>query len=168
MITTRMLFCCAMTLALCPPWCHAAPIITFGSGRTSLTNTDKFQVYIRNDANQVVCNGYSATTVYDNTWHHVCFVDVSGEITLYIDGVKDTGNITYRVGRAPGQRACAGAQRGGRGLVSGAGRPRLLPLGRPRHGPPGPSLGAPSRDPLRRRHQPARHGRAPFGGGIHV
>ena len=32
----------------------------------------------------------------------VAFVDVAGQITLYIDGVVDTGNITYDPARMPG------------------------------------------------------------------
>jgi hypothetical protein len=77
-------------------------IITFGSGRTSNTTTDKFQVFIRNDAGGVVCNGYSAATVFDDKWHHVVWTDSSGTTAMYIDGVKDTNTIQYGANMQPG------------------------------------------------------------------
>ncbi|MFT4840698.1 MAG: hypothetical protein ACJA0V_003587 [Planctomycetota bacterium] len=76
-------------------------ILIFGSGQY-LPDADKFRVYLRNDQNFVPLTGVSNSVVYDDTWHHVAFVDVSGEITLYIDGVVDTSNITYQPTRMPG------------------------------------------------------------------
>jgi hypothetical protein len=76
-------------------------IFIFGSGQF-LPDADKFRVYLRNDQSTEPLAGVSNTVVYDNTWHHVAFVDVAGQITLYIDGVVDTSNITYEPTRMPG------------------------------------------------------------------
>lgn len=65
------------------------------------SHADKFRIFIRTDAVQVVCSGASNAVVFDDTWHHVALTEVSGQITLYVDGVFDR-NITYAVGRGPG------------------------------------------------------------------
>ena len=80
---------------------NTGPLFTFGSGKTSDGNDDKFQFLLRNDAKQNKCRVYSKAVVYDDTWHHVAFVDVSGVITLYVDGVLDS-NLAYIAGREPG------------------------------------------------------------------
>ncbi|MGK0205389.1 MAG: hypothetical protein ACI9S9_004479, partial [Planctomycetota bacterium] len=76
-------------------------IFIFGSGQF-LSDADKFRVYLRNDQNNEPLIGVSNSVVYDDTWHHVAFVDVSGDITLYVDGVVDTSGITYDPTRMPG------------------------------------------------------------------
>jgi hypothetical protein len=79
-------------------------ILIFGSGQY-LADADKFRVYCRNDQGTVPFTGLSNAVVYDDTWHHVVFVDVSGEITLYIDGVLDTSNLVYDPMLLPGSPA---------------------------------------------------------------
>lgn len=76
-------------------------ILIFGSGQY-LPDADKFRVYCRNDQGNVPFTGVSNAVVYDDTWHHVTFVDVAGDITLYVDGVVDTANIAYDPSRLPG------------------------------------------------------------------
>jgi hypothetical protein len=76
-------------------------ILIFGSGQY-LPDADKFRVYCRNDQGDVPFTGVSNAVVYDDTWHHVTFVDVSGQITLHVDGVVDTGSIAYDPARLPG------------------------------------------------------------------
>ncbi|MFK7742693.1 MAG: LamG domain-containing protein [Planctomycetota bacterium] len=76
-------------------------IFIFGSGQF-LPDSDKFRVYLRNDQGDEPLIGVSNAVVYDDTWHHVAFVDVAGDVTLYIDGVVDTGNIAYDPMRMPG------------------------------------------------------------------
>lgn len=66
------------------------PLFTIGSGQEN-----KLQMYIRNDANNELLFTYSTTTVYDNTWHHFCWVDNNGTASLYIDGVLDATNFNY-------------------------------------------------------------------------
>lgn len=55
------------------------------------TQGSKFRVFIRNNAGTtVINNAISGAVVFDNTWHHVAWVDVNGAGKLYIDGVQDT------------------------------------------------------------------------------
>lgn len=76
-------------------------ILIFGSGQY-MSAWDKFRVYCRNDQGNVPFTGVSNAVVYDGTWHHIAFVDVSGRITLYVDGVIDSSNIAYDPTRLPG------------------------------------------------------------------
>ncbi len=76
-------------------------IFIFGSGQF-LADQDKFRTYLRNDQGDVPLVGVSDTVVYDDTWHHVAFVDVAGDVSLYIDGVLDTATIAYDPLRLPG------------------------------------------------------------------
>lgn len=77
------------------------PIILFGSGLFAV-DQDKFRVLVRNQQGVVALEGISDAPVFDNTWHHVVFVDNSGQCACYIDGVPDTGSFTYDPARAPG------------------------------------------------------------------
>jgi hypothetical protein len=69
-------------------------LFTIGSsGGTS----GKVRVWFRNDRNAVKFGMDSTATVYDDTWHHVAVVHVSGQVTIYVDGKLDkTG--TYGAG----------------------------------------------------------------------
>ncbi len=71
-----------------------APLFTLGSGSSYYKKTDKLRVYIRNDQGRFV-RLVSNTTVFDDKWHHVAWVDVSGKAALYVDGVRDTANFDY-------------------------------------------------------------------------
>lgn len=42
-----------------------------------------------NDHNQ------SSLNAFDNTWHHLAWVDVDGTVDVYVDGVKDSTQFTY-------------------------------------------------------------------------
>lgn len=66
--------------------------VGWGSG---LFDTSKFIVRLINDSNTVILSKESTTTVFDNTWHHFCWVDNNGTATLYIDGVADATNFNY-------------------------------------------------------------------------
>lgn len=69
------------------------PRLNIGSG---LSNGSKLRVYIRNDApGNVVLNAQSTTTVFDDFWHHIAFVDNNGTANLYIDGAPDTTGYNY-------------------------------------------------------------------------
>jgi hypothetical protein len=37
----------------------------------------------------------SAAVVFDDTWHHITWVDAGGTVKLYVDGVLDTANFNY-------------------------------------------------------------------------
>lgn len=76
------------------------PLFTIGSGKVSESLQSKLRVYIRNDANTTLlgANGSyvaSTTTLFDDTWHHFCWVDNNGDADLYIDGILDATNFDY-------------------------------------------------------------------------
>ena len=77
-------------------------LFTLGTGRISNNTTDKLQLFIRNDINNLIASRYSTATVFDNTWHHVVYTDVSGDAKVYIDGVLDATSFDYRVNGNPG------------------------------------------------------------------
>jgi len=70
-------------------------LFTIGTGRTSNGTTDKLQVYIRDDQGQSQ-QAYSNATVFDNSWHHVAWVDVAGQTALYVDGTPNATSTSYR------------------------------------------------------------------------
>lgn len=72
------------------------PLFTLGTGRTSDQTSDRLQVFFRDVNGQNIVNDRSSTVVFDNKWHHVAWVDVAGEATLYIDGKVDGANWDYR------------------------------------------------------------------------
>jgi len=73
----------------------ANPMFAIGSG---LTNTSKIRMYIRNNSGGAICEKESNTNVFDNSWHHFCWIDNNGTAELYIDGVKDETNFAYNRG----------------------------------------------------------------------
>jgi hypothetical protein len=59
-------------------------------------NNAKFDVIIRNDAGGALVNHVVSTNVvFDNTWHHIAWVDDRGSARLYIDGNPDPANFNY-------------------------------------------------------------------------
>lgn len=68
------------------------PLFTLGTGASSLGNTDKLRMYLRSD-NNVAHVRYSTLTVFDNTWHHVAYVEHAGEARVYVDGVLDPASF---------------------------------------------------------------------------
>jgi hypothetical protein len=74
-------------------------LFSLGSGRSTdgAGANSKLRHYLRNDAGLEVAKTISAATVFDDTWHHVAFVDVAGNAVLYVDGVVDTRSFDYRV-----------------------------------------------------------------------
>lgn len=59
------------------------------------STADKCRVYIEGSTGGVKLNKNSTTTIADNTWHHIGWVDNNGTTTLYIDGIPDATNFTY-------------------------------------------------------------------------
>ena len=74
------------------------PLLILQTGQAA-ANNGKFDVIIRNDAggtggtpiNHVV----SSNIVFDNTWHHIAWVDNNGQARLYVDGNPDAANFNY-------------------------------------------------------------------------
>jgi hypothetical protein len=71
------------------------PLLILQTGQAP-TNNAKFDVIIRNDANAAQVNHVVSTNiVFDDTWHHVAWVDDRGNARLYIDGNLDPANFSY-------------------------------------------------------------------------
>jgi hypothetical protein len=71
-----------------------APLFTIGT--QNLGTTGQVDIFIRNDANTVVvAHRLSAGTAFDDTWHHLAWVDDNGQAVLYIDGVQDPTDFSY-------------------------------------------------------------------------
>jgi hypothetical protein len=68
------------------------PFVGIGSGSS---NTSKARIFIRNDNNTTALNVESTGVVFDNTWHHLVWVDNNGSYKFYIDGVQDATSGTY-------------------------------------------------------------------------
>lgn len=71
------------------------PIFLLQTGTTA-NNSNKFDVIIRNNTGGNFLNHvYSTNVVFDNTWHHVAWVDDRGDARVYIDGNQDPANFRY-------------------------------------------------------------------------
>jgi hypothetical protein len=68
------------------------PIYGIGTGST---NQSKLRAFIRSNAGLALVNAESATTVFDSTWHHVCWCDNNGSVSLFVDGVLDATSFSY-------------------------------------------------------------------------
>ncbi|MBL8901403.1 MAG: LamG domain-containing protein [Planctomycetes bacterium] len=73
------------------------PLFSFGCGLATAGGVDKLRVYARNQQNQSSAR-YSSVPVFDQTWHHVAYVETSGQARLYIDGVLDPALMDDRFG----------------------------------------------------------------------
>ncbi|HAK95667.1 MAG TPA: hypothetical protein DCM87_11850 [Planctomycetes bacterium] len=70
------------------------PLFNLGTHNGGLTG--QFDAYVRNDANAApLPHTHSQGIAFDNTWHHVAWVDRYGQATLYIDGVADATVFNY-------------------------------------------------------------------------
>jgi hypothetical protein len=62
-------------------------------------NNARFDVIIRNDAGGIpgslVNHVVSTNVVFDDTWHHIAWVDDRGSAKLYVDGNLDAANFNY-------------------------------------------------------------------------
>ena len=72
------------------------PLFTLGSGYMKYNQGNRLRVYIRNDGGYpYVYEKASRSVVFDDKWHHVAWVDVSGKAVVYVDGVKDAASFDY-------------------------------------------------------------------------
>jgi hypothetical protein len=70
----------------------------------------KLSFYIRNDSNSVLRNHTNSTRdVFDNTWHHIAWVDENGAVRLYIDGRLDATDFSYTPPALTPNRTAIGA-----------------------------------------------------------
>ena len=57
---------------------------------------NKFDVIIRTDGGAALVNHVvSSNVVFDDTWHHIAWVDNNGAARLYVDGNLDAANYNY-------------------------------------------------------------------------
>jgi hypothetical protein len=71
------------------------PIFILQTGQAAANNA-KFDIIIRNDGNSALLNHVvSSNIVFDNTWHHIAWVDNRGSARLYVDGNLDPANFNY-------------------------------------------------------------------------
>lgn len=72
------------------------PLLILQTGN-SAPNNAKLDVIIRSDAGGVgpVDHRVSTNIVFDNTWHHIAWVDDKGSVKLYVDGNLDAANFNY-------------------------------------------------------------------------
>ncbi|NQU19808.1 MAG: PEP-CTERM sorting domain-containing protein, partial [Candidatus Nealsonbacteria bacterium] len=84
------------------------PLYNLGTDNTG--NTGAFDLYVRNSENSTRANHIKSNTmVFDDTWHHIAWVDDNGTARLYVDGVADTRNFNYtRAGTSQTDRVSIG------------------------------------------------------------
>ena len=73
------------------------PLVNLGT-HNSGTPTGQFATYIRPDAGTVSNHPLSQAEPFDDTWHHIAWVDNNGTAMLYVDGLFDGGDFTYTRG----------------------------------------------------------------------
>ena len=54
-----------------------------------------FDLFIRAVGVTPMTHTYSTADAFDDTWHHIAWVDANGEAALYIDGLRDATDFTY-------------------------------------------------------------------------
>ena len=69
------------------------PLFTIGS-----TSNGEVLLHIRDDSNTALLNASSSNKAFDNTWHHLAWVDDNGNAKLYIDGILDATDFSYTRG----------------------------------------------------------------------
>jgi len=72
-------------------------LLTLGTGNPVGTNA--LDVFIRfNNGGNPINHRKTSLPVFDDTWHHVVWVDNNGFGTVYVDGVADTNSFNYTRG----------------------------------------------------------------------
>lgn len=79
---------------------NTGPLLLLQTGQVAANNS-KFDIIIRPTTGAaLVDHRVSATVVFDNTWHHIAWVDDRGNARLYVDGNLDPANFNYTPGGA--------------------------------------------------------------------
>ena len=66
----------------------------YAFGSSTLSSTNKFRIFIRNDASTTLLLDESSGIVFNNTWRHLLWSDNNGSASLYVDGSLDK-TFTY-------------------------------------------------------------------------
>jgi hypothetical protein len=70
------------------------PIFSIGTHHEALTGS--VDIFIRNNNGTTPVNHLHSTRIaFDNSWHHVAWVDNNGYARLYVDGLLDSTDFTY-------------------------------------------------------------------------
>ncbi len=69
------------------------PLLNLGT-----QDSGQFASYIRPDTGTISNHPLSQGEPFDDTWHHIAWVDDNGTATLYIDGLLDGGDFNYTRG----------------------------------------------------------------------
>ena len=73
------------------------PLFNMGT-HNSANPTGQFAAYIRPDTGTTLNHPLSQAEPFDDTWHHITWVDDNGTATLYVDGHLDGGDFNYTRG----------------------------------------------------------------------
>ncbi len=75
------------------------PLLNIGTDNTAdlAVNTGAADIFIRGNAGGTppVNHRKSTRPAFDNTWHHIAYVDNNGQAAVYVDGLLDTTNFNY-------------------------------------------------------------------------
>lgn len=59
-------------------------------------NNGKLDVILRNTRNvNYINHAITTNVVFDNTWHHIAFVDDRGAVSIYVDGALDPASFSF-------------------------------------------------------------------------
>jgi hypothetical protein len=73
------------------------PLFNMGT-HNSATPTGQYAAYIRPDTGTTLNHPLSQAEPFDDTWHHIAWVDDNGTAMLYVDGQLDGGDFNYTRG----------------------------------------------------------------------
>jgi len=69
---------------------------SFNIGTHNTGADGTLDIFIRGDQGANPINhGHTARTAFDDTWHHVAWVDDDGNARVYIDAVRDPTSFRY-------------------------------------------------------------------------
>jgi hypothetical protein len=88
------------------------PLLILQTGQAA-ANNDKLDIIIRNlaggAAGTPVNHRVTTSVVFDDTWHHIAWVDTDGAVQVYVDGILDATDFSYSpVGSIPFNTAALG------------------------------------------------------------
>lgn len=70
------------------------PVFSIGTDSRATTGQVEINLYDENGM-AVLAHGKTEGIAFDDTWHHVAWVDVRGDTAIYIDGVRDPTDFRY-------------------------------------------------------------------------
>jgi hypothetical protein len=73
------------------------PLVNMGT-HNAASPTGQYAAYIRPDDGTTLNHPLSQADPFDDTWHHIAWVDDNGTATLYVDGQLDGGDFNYTRG----------------------------------------------------------------------